>query len=76
MSEPYVTIDDWTDPGRKMCAPHPDDPMDVEWTLRYGTPTREQALVAASFISAYRQLVNDSRTSREKKIAGIRAASA
>lgn len=37
--------------------PNPSDPGEVEWRLRYGTPTREDLLVAASFMHAYQYLV-------------------
>lgn len=30
---------------------------DLEWTLRYGQPTREQLLAAASVVNAYAALV-------------------
>jgi hypothetical protein len=46
----------------------------VEWSLRYGTPTREQLNVAASMIAAYKQLVEDPKTRRDAKVAGIRRA--
>ena len=36
--------------------PNPLDPGDVEWTLRYGAPTRAQMLHAASVLAAYRRL--------------------
>lgn len=61
----YVSFDDMT-------WPNPSDPRDVEWSLRYGNPSRHQMLVAASFIAAYRQLVEDSATRRNSKIAGLR----
>jgi hypothetical protein len=37
--------------------PNPVDPAEVEWRLRYGTPTRSDILVAASTMAAYRALV-------------------
>jgi|SRR6185369_8665962 len=55
-----------------MAWPNPIDPLDVEWSLRYGTPTREQLNVAASMIAAYKQLVEDPKTRRDAKVAGIR----
>lgn len=57
-----------------MAWPNPIDPLDVEWSLRYGTPTREQLNVAASMIAAYKQLVEDPKTRRDAKVAGIRRA--
>jgi hypothetical protein len=60
-----------------MCWPNPDDPSDVEWKLRYSrtTLTPAEALIAASMIHAYRQLVLiDSRT-RQARVMAIREAS-
>ncbi len=45
-----------------MTWPNPDDPNEVEWKLRYkdfsGNLSRGEECTAASFISAYRCLVN------------------
>lgn len=39
------------------CAwPNPDDPNDIEWKLRHGTPTNAELLHAAAFLSAYKTL--------------------
>lgn len=57
-----------------MAWPNPIDPLDVEWTLRYGAPSREQLRVAASMIAAYKQLVEDPKRRRDAKIAGLRRA--
>lgn len=57
-----------------MAWPDPADPREVEWTLRYGTPTREQVLVAASFIAAYKQLVADPQRARNDNVRRLRAA--
>jgi hypothetical protein len=56
-----------------MAWPNPNDPHEIEWALRYGTPSREQMLAAASFIAAYRQLVDLPTRERNKRIASIRA---
>jgi hypothetical protein len=54
----YVRLNDTTWP-----VP-PDD--DLEWALRYGTPTRFQLLRAASVLSAYHALIaNTDRRRRE-----------
>lgn len=58
----------------QMTWPNPEDPLNVEWTLRYSTPTREQLLVAASMIAAYKQLVEDDQVRRNQKVAGLRRA--
>lgn len=59
-----------------MAWPNPADPNDIEWTLRYGEPTREQLMVAASMVAAYKQLVADPQRTRNDKVGGIRAAQA
>jgi hypothetical protein len=51
MSNNYLRLSDGT------TWPDPHDPSNVEWELRYGEPTREQMLFAASVISAYSYLV-------------------
>lgn len=57
-----------------MAWPNPDDPYEIEWRLRYGEPTKADRLVAASYIAAYRQLIQDSQRVRSDKIRQIRAA--
>lgn len=58
----------------EMTWPNPEDPADVEWALRYGTPTPTQLNIAASMIAAYRQLIEDPARRRNEKITGIRNA--
>lgn len=42
----------------EMCFPQPGEELSqIEWTLRYGTPSKNQLMVAASVISAYSGLV-------------------
>lgn len=65
----YLRFDDMT-------WPNPNDPGDVEWALRHGTPTPAQRMVAASMVAAYKQLVKDSQKVRNGKVAGIRQAMA
>jgi hypothetical protein len=46
----HLRLDDgttWPDPG---------DPDDVQWQLRYGEPSREQMVFAASVLAAYGRL--------------------
>lgn len=50
----------------------PMDPCGVEHALRYGEPTREQLLQAASFIVSYRQLIYDPQQVRNQNISKIR----
>jgi hypothetical protein len=57
-----------------MTFPNPDDPLGAASALRYGEPSQEQRLYAASVISAYRQLVNDAAVPRNEKVGGIRRA--
>ena len=53
MSDTYIKRDNGT------VWPNPADPLEVEWKLRYGRLTREEQLVAASFIAAYKQKHRD-----------------
>lgn len=57
-----------------MTWPNPHDPRGVEHRLRYGGETQTDLVVAASFIAAYRQLVDLPRRTREERITGIRKA--
>lgn len=58
-----------------MTWPNPDDPGLVEWLLRYGDPpTPEIRNVAASFVAAYKQLINDPAKVRNAKVSAIRRA--
>ncbi len=59
-----------------MCWPIPGTAMgDLEWTLRYGQPTRSQMLMAASVVSAYAQMVGDPEAKRRKVIRELRRTS-
>lgn len=51
----YVKFDEmvWPLPG-----------PDLEWALRYGNPTREQILHAASILEAYQQTITDTQKKR------------
>jgi hypothetical protein len=58
-----------------MCWPIPSNELDgLEWRLRYSSPTKSDLLVAASVISAYRDLVGKPRRLREKVVKNIRRA--
>lgn len=57
-----------------MTWPNPSDPNGVQWRLRYGTPTRADQLVAASFMHAYAHLIDMPRREREVRVRQIRAA--
>lgn len=42
----------------EMCFPQPGEQLsEIEWRLRYGLPSKQDLLVAASAISAYSELV-------------------
>lgn len=57
----------WPCPGKRM--------GDLEWTLRYGTPTREDLLYAASIVASFGQMVaNDTVKRRNKNITQLRLA--
>jgi hypothetical protein len=47
----------------------------VQWRLRYGTPSREDILFAASVMSAYASLIIATEAHRREVVAEIRAAS-
>lgn len=50
-----------------------DRDRDVEWLLRYGTPTRWDMLAAAEVIAAYRALIEDGTTKTQlKRLAALR----
>jgi hypothetical protein len=48
----------------------------VQWRLRYGHPTREDILYAASVMSAYHSLVNSTRNKRDEVVRELRAIAA
>lgn len=58
-----------------MTWPHPADPDEIQWRLRYGTPTRSDLLVAASFIEAYGALIDMPQGLRNRRIGQIRTES-
>jgi hypothetical protein len=55
-----------------MTWPYPDN--ELEWKARYGNPTRVELYQMASIISAYRQMIRDTRGKRQIVIRKIRAA--
>lgn len=58
----------------EICWPVPGERMgEIEHTLRYGEPKRTDLLLAASVLSAYRQLVSSSTRKRNYVIKMIRA---
>ena len=58
-----------------MTWPNPDDPKGVQWRLRYGTPSREDLLVAASTMHAYAHLISLTQRERNNRVSQIRSAS-
>lgn len=69
MSEPYVDVGPdsrWPSIGQRL--------SDLEWTLRYGVPTRSDLLHAASILNAYRALVLQKAGDRAVIIQELRSA--
>lgn len=52
--------------------PNPLDPTETEWALRHGEPTMAQRLIAASFISAYRDILLWGPRNAPKRLAELR----
>jgi hypothetical protein len=52
--------------------PDPKDPNEIQHTLRYGQPSREDLLVAASFIAAYGHLLAMPTRRRAEVVTQIR----
>lgn len=46
---------------------------ELEWTLRYGTPTRGQLLRAASILAAYDEIVRSPERKRRYVVRNLRA---
>lgn len=55
----------WPVPGERM--------DEVEWQLRYGEPTAQARLIAASVLAAYRTLINCSSAKRNQVASKLRA---
>ena len=47
---------------------------DVGWQLRYGKPSQETLLVAASMVEAYKHLIDMPQRRRNRRVSQIRAA--
>ena len=62
----YQKIDDmtWPVPCRKM--------DNLEWQLRYGLPSMEDRLAAASLIAAYKQMIFDPQAKRRMIVSALR----
>jgi hypothetical protein len=57
----------------RMTWPHPSDPDEIEWQLRYGD-AHAVRLTAASYVSAYRHLIELPQRTRNERVSQIRAA--
>lgn len=57
-----------------MTWPNPNDPAEVQWRLRYGTPCKHDLLAAASFMHAYTHLIDLPQRERNERVAQIRRA--
>ena len=64
----YLRLDDRT------VWPNPADPNEVQWRLRYGTPSKADLLVAASMMAAYRELAGQTYKRRSQVVSLLRAA--
>lgn len=69
-----LKIADHIDPTDFMAWPNPLDPDEVEWKLRYSTPTKSELMHASSVLAAYRALIFLPSRTREKRISAIRKA--
>lgn len=56
-----------------MTWPNPTDPNNVQWRLRYGIPSRQDLLAAASFMHAYAHLIDLPQRERNQRVSQIRA---
>jgi len=54
----YDSNSAYVKPDTETVWPNPNDPREIEWKLRYDTPTKEELLIAASYIQAYKSLFN------------------
>jgi hypothetical protein len=64
----YLRLDDGT------VWPNPTDPNEVQWRLRFGTPSKLDLLVAASAMAAYRELTGQTHKRRSTVVRLLRAA--
>jgi len=54
-------------------SPDPGHAETLEWHLRYGTPSKEQCLTAASYLSAYTHMIFLTQEKRNYICAAIQA---
>jgi hypothetical protein len=67
--DPALLETSWPMPG----ADETDGADSLEWTLRYGEPTRSDLLAAADRLRAYRALICDSHTEQQQhRLAALR----
>ena len=64
---PFLRIEDTT-------WPSPLDPNETQWRLRYGQPSKEDLLFAASVMSAYGYLFEMTQRDRNRRIDQIKSA--
>lgn len=68
MTEPtYLNFDE-------MAWPHPADPSEVQWRLANATANLTDQRLAASYVAAFRRLVDADRAERDKLVTAIRRA--
>lgn len=66
MTSSYLLFDE-------MAWPNPNDPNGIEWQLRYGD-ARSVRLVAAGYVSAYKQLIELPQRTRNERCSQIKKA--
>ena len=62
---PYLRFDGMT-------WPNPSDPNESQWRIRYGQPSREDLMFAASVMHAYAHLISLPQRERNERIRQIR----
>lgn len=60
--------------GTTWPMPEHDEDDSLEWKLRYGTPTKQDLLVAASYLNAYGCLVRATDKKRAEVVRNLKAA--
>ncbi len=79
MADSFLRIRGGPGPHDVMTWPNPNDPSEVEWRLRFSRMlglevTSSDRMVAASFMHAYRALVEMPQRERNARISQIRTA--
>lgn len=59
-------------PDEETVWPNPKDPCEIEWKLRYGTLTKSEMMIAASYIQAYKSFFEKTQKDTNRYISGIK----